>query len=134
MNGDREVSKLKAEIKQDDMDISALNKQHNERKSDLDQARQHLKILEGSKKEKLSVYGTNMPEVVAAIQKNKSRFSEMPIGPLGLSVKLIKEEWWSVCENLFGKVLNGFLVTDYKDQKVLQEILQTHRWYILGVH
>ena len=72
-----------------------------------------------------------MPAVVVEIQRRRNEFKEMPIGPLGVHVKIreSKEQWADICENIFGRALNGFLVTNYEDLKLLQGILDKKDWY-----
>lgn len=89
-----------------------------------------LRDLENAKSNRLSVFHNNMPAVMREIHNQKNRFHELPVGPMGLSVKLLKEEWADICENLFGKALNGFLVTDHHDRELLQSILKKNNWYI----
>lgn len=93
-----------------------------------------LRDLEKAKADRLTVFHAKMPHVMREIQSQKNRFHELPVGPMGLSVKLLKEDWADICENLFGKALNGLLVTDHHDREVLQEILKKHKWYYLCDH
>lgn len=89
----------------------------------------NLSDLRRTKKSVLNVYDKNMPAVVTEIANRRRDFIEMPIGPLGTFVTLEKEEWGYIAENVFGRSLNGFLVTSYDDRNKLQEILQSKGWY-----
>jgi structural maintenance of chromosomes protein 6 len=70
-----------------------------------------------------------MPNVLDEIQRKRGMFKQMPIGPLGSFVKIKKEQWSGICENLFGRSLNGFLVSSYQDLERLREILSAKNWY-----
>ena len=87
--------------------------------------------LQKSKTSTLTVYHRNMPAVVDEIRRRRSEFREMPVGPLGTHVKILeaKEQWADICENIFGRTLNGFLVTNYEDLRTLKTILDSKDWY-----
>jgi len=89
----------------------------------------NIKQMTGAKASKLTLFDKNMPEAVKRIEALKSRFREKPIGPLGMHVRILKEEWTPICEHLFGKNLNGFLVTTHEDQLTLRRILNDTNWY-----
>jgi len=77
------------------------------------------------------VFNDKMPSAIKEIQRNKARFREMPIGPLGLYVKVLPgkaHDWAKICETIFGRNLNGFLVTNYEDQVTLRQILSSQQW------
>lgn len=123
------VSKLEEDIKTDDNRLRDLKKQLSDRRDNLMQAKNRLSELERSKKETLTVFHKNMPAALAAIKRQEQGFKEMPIGPLGVSVKIIKEEWAGILETLFGRNLNGFLVFHPEDRDKLRNILRQTGWY-----
>ena len=100
---------------------SALKALHN--------AKDQLNQLQQSKHSDLVKYHREMPRVLAAIEKNKNRFKVMPIGPLGIHVKIKQEKWAGICEVIFGRILNGFLCADHADTKQLRDILIQCKWY-----
>jgi chromosome segregation ATPase len=92
----------------------------------------NINQMTGAKASRLTLFDRNMPEAVRRIEAQMSRFREKPIGPLGMHVKILKEEWTPICEQLFGKNLNGFLVTTHEDQLTLRRILNETNWYCLS--
>jgi|SRR5579862_86888 len=84
--------------------------------------------LLGIKQSSLKVFHESMPMAVEMIRRNRSQFREMPIGPLGLHVKVKRKEWAKICEVIFGRNLNGFLVTNFEDQIALRQLLFKAHW------
>ncbi|KAK5653541.1 hypothetical protein OQA88_8800 [Cercophora sp. LCS_1] len=72
---------------------------------------------------KFSPYEPGMPRLVKMIEQ-ESRFQTKPIGPLGLHVRLLKAEWSPVLESLIGSSLNGFIVTNHRDRKLLEQCIE----------
>jgi len=93
-----------------------------------------LTELKKSKESRMTKFHDKMPQVLEEIQKKKGLFNQVPVGPLGSFVKIRKEEWAGVCENLFGRPLNGFLVTNYHDMDRLRSILRMYNWYFYEIH
>ncbi|KAK5105133.1 Structural maintenance of chromosomes protein 6 [Lithohypha guttulata] len=52
----------------------------------------------------------------------ETRWQHKPLGPLGRHVKLLKPEWSSVLESMFGKTLSGFLVFSRHDLNLLSDL------------
>jgi len=86
--------------------------------------------LKSTSESAMKAYHDRMPFVLDEIQKRRGVFKQMPIGPLGAFVKIKKEQWSQICENVFGRALNGFLVTNYHDLERLREILKAKNWYL----
>ena len=123
------VDKIKAEHQNIEAQEKAARKRVADRRKELGDARKRLSGLEQSKTTVLSVYHDAMPAVVAEINRQKNLFKDPPIGPLGISVRLKKEEWAGICENLFGRNLNAFLVTNHKDKELMLKILKDKNAY-----
>lgn len=70
-----------------------------------------------------SGFGPTLSNVLRAVA-NETRFQEKPIGPIGLHVTLLRPEWSSIIEKVFGGSLNSFVVTSKQDQKLMSDILQ----------
>jgi structural maintenance of chromosomes protein 6 len=100
-----------------------------DRRSVLMEQKNNLSNLRRSKTSAMTVYHQNMPAVLDEIRRRSRSFHELPLGPLGASVQIKKEKWADICENLFGRNLNGFLVCDYHDATIMREILTSKRWY-----
>ena len=125
--------KLEMEVKANENKAKDIRRQREEIRKLLAEKKNSVHELKKSKTSTLSVYHKNMPAVMGEIQRRKNEFKEMPIGPLGAHVKILesKEQWADICENIFGRSLNGFLVTNYEDLKILQSILEKKDWYCI---
>ncbi|KAI9807767.1 MAG: hypothetical protein M1825_005072 [Sarcosagium campestre] len=65
----------------------------------------------------------SMPILLRAI-RNESGFREMPVGPVGNHVRLLKPIWSSILEKSFGGALSSFIVTSKADQDLLSSIMR----------
>jgi chromosome segregation ATPase len=72
------------------------------------------------------VYGEGAVKVVNEIGRQRNRFKEVPVGPIGLHIKVKdgKQEWAGSIENAIGSSLSGFIVTNHDDRRVLQDIIR----------
>jgi structural maintenance of chromosomes protein 6 len=133
-NKSLEIGKMKSakqdEIKRIEDEQVKARKRLQDRKAELVQEKNLLQELEGAKSNRLVAFHANMPSVMKEINQRRREFHEMPVGPLGMHVKILKEEWSDICEQLFGRVLNGFLVVDHHDRELLQTILRRLGWYV----
>ena len=77
----------------------------------------------------MAVYGKVMPNLLSKIDEadRQGRWKKKPIGPLGQHIRLLKPDWSSVLETVFGNALNGFLVTNYADKDLLMEQMSSFR-------
>jgi structural maintenance of chromosomes protein 6 len=123
------VAKCTAEINKKTTEDKEKRKERDGLRQSLMETNNTITELNNTKKSALNVYHPKMGAIIAEIGSRRSQFREMPIGPLGTHVKIEKEEWVHICENLFGKNLNGFLVTSHEDRKLLHDILERHKWY-----
>ncbi|KAI9881144.1 MAG: Structural maintenance of chromosomes protein 6, partial [Watsoniomyces obsoletus] len=62
-----------------------------------------------------------MPALLKAIQQER-RFQASPVGPIGKHIKLLQPEWSSILEKAFGSTLNGFVVTNKRDQDLMVDL------------
>jgi structural maintenance of chromosomes protein 6 len=133
-NKSLEIAKIKSakqdQMKRIEVEQVQAKKSLADSQNELDNERQRLRELQKAKLDRLNAFHREMPAVMKAINQRRNQFHEMPVGPLGMHVKLLKEKWANICEQLFGKVLNGFLVVDHHDRELLQSILKQLRWYI----
>ena len=119
-----------------DKDLKAKENLEKDAKRAFDTARSNVTALQntqtqlkGTSQSAMKAYHDKMPSVLEEIQKRRGVFKQMPIGPLGSFVKIKKEQWSQICENVFGRALNGFLVSNYQDLERLREILSAKNWY-----
>lgn len=64
--------------------------------------------------------------------KNTRGFSEEPIGPLGMHIRLLKPEWGSIIETICGGNMEAFVVKTNQDRALLAKILRQQNWYRLN--
>jgi chromosome segregation ATPase len=122
------AQKMTSDIRAKENEEKATRKRRDDLRIGLAESNHALHGLTETKKSALNKYDKKMTEVVAAIHDRRRQFKDMPIGPIGMHVKLLKEEWAHICENIFGKSLNGFIVKTYDDSHVLQKILDEKKW------
>jgi chromosome segregation ATPase len=72
---------------------------------------------------KFAPFRPNMANLVRAVN-SETRWRKKPVGPMGLHVKLLKQEWSSVIEKTFGGVLDSFVCTNKEDQTLLSQIMK----------
>ena len=68
-----------------------------------------------------------MPNLVAEIKKNANKFGQMPIGPIGLEIKLKKDitkQEATLIEIELGDVLKSFIVDNFADRTLLNRLMQ----------
>jgi structural maintenance of chromosomes protein 6 len=97
-------------------------------KKEIDQAETLLKSLSRDRGQTLSGFSEKMPQLLAAIARDKS-FNQRPVGPVGNHVRLKKPEWSAVIEQSLNNTLNSFIVTSKKDMNILMQIMQRVNWY-----
>lgn len=72
-------------------------------------------------------YPQNMTQLINAIRQDNG-FQQKPVGPVGDHVRLLKPVWSSMLEQVFGRVLDGFIVTSKVDQTRLTAIMRKVDW------
>ena len=122
---------MEKEIKALEIKDKTIRRQREELRQSYAELENRLGGLNQAKASVLSRYDKNMGRVMSEIERQKRNFKDMPIGPIGTYVKILesKEKWADICENIFGRGLNGFLVTNYDDAKTLRGILEKCQWY-----
>lgn len=81
-----------------------------------------IRELQMNQRNKVTAFGgIGVTKLLQAIERNQHKFSIPPIGPIGAHVKLEHGDIWAIAiENAVGKVLNAFIVTNYKDARILR--------------
>ncbi|KAL9595447.1 MAG: hypothetical protein Q9219_006438 [cf. Caloplaca sp. 3 TL-2023] len=83
---------------------------------------ERLNRLVKSKGKLEGAYPANLPRLLRAIEEDGS-FQQVPVGPIGYHVRLLRPSWSSILEKSFGAVLNTFIVTSKRDQSRLSELM-----------
>ena len=64
-----------------------------------------------------------MKRLIVAIN-GETRWHKKPVGPMGVHVQLLKPQWHGVFEKTFGKALEGFVVVNEADRRLLVGLLK----------
>ncbi|KAI1007529.1 Structural maintenance of chromosomes protein 6 [Podosphaera aphanis] len=117
--------------------LPRLDQNHNEAKAELtrvdslfqgkkiemQRAQNQLHELNSGRRDPMAGYDPKMPRLLNAIRQDTG-FKEMPVGPLGLHIKLKDAVWGDILETQLGNQLNGFITTNTSDQQRLSGLLR----------
>ncbi|RLN64578.1 hypothetical protein BBJ29_006733 [Phytophthora kernoviae] len=124
LNGAKDRAQGRHEL--DDLENRHDNCLHQLREADGEAGKtQHrLNQLRSQKRDSLAVYGNKIPQLQHLIQQNLRRFSEPPIGPLGMHVKLPEKfSHFAVAIELALKgTLGSYLVVNGRDKALLDDL------------
>ncbi|KAF4520374.1 hypothetical protein B566_EDAN012879, partial [Ephemera danica] len=117
-----EVERLRSEARHHQTELNKVMSAYTEqqqrirsRKMELDQAKRQSGSMPPS-------YGHKMPELLREIERNRRRFSKLPIGPIGLHVKVREQKWALAVESVLISEVRNFFCNTEEDRKVLMEI------------
>jgi chromosome segregation ATPase len=96
------------------------------KREELDRARSRLHDLQNEQPDIMAGYDTRIHRVLADIERDRG-WRQKPVGPLGQHIQLLKPEWSSILERLFGNALGGFLVTNKPDQDRINALCKRHK-------
>ncbi|KAK0611146.1 P-loop containing nucleoside triphosphate hydrolase protein [Immersiella caudata] len=82
-----------------------------------------ISSLDKNLRSKFDGYEAKVPDLLRMISDER-RFRDKPIGPLGVHVKLLKPQWSAILESTLGRTLNGFLVTNNDDSRLLRDMMK----------
>ncbi|XP_063955856.1 structural maintenance of chromosomes protein 6-like isoform X2 [Lytechinus pictus] len=82
-----------------------------------------LKNLEGSRKNRLKLYGDYMPNLLAEIERSAARFHKKPLGPVGSFLKLKDVRWALGVESCLKRLMYSFCCHDQHDSSILKDIM-----------
>ena len=92
------------------------------KRSEINNAEARIKRLEEDRGSLYDGYEAGVPNLLKMIAGERS-FENMPIGPLGAHVQLLKPEWSAALEKTIGANLNAFIVTSKRDEKLLRGMM-----------
>lgn len=127
----KKIQRLQEESnKEEDEDYEKLVREAQEdmqsRRKQLKKAEQEIKDIETGSKEEGARFGQFMPQLLQEIQRNASKFSMLPVGPLGSLIRLQpkNDKWATAVEGVLGSpFLQSFVVDNYKDATTLKQIM-----------
>ncbi|KAF2099997.1 P-loop containing nucleoside triphosphate hydrolase protein [Rhizodiscina lignyota] len=100
------------------------------KRDELEKCKANIERLESSRGKWIKAYPSpdNLQKLLDLIQREQHRFKDKPVGPMGHFVRILKPEWTSIVERLFGGNYNAFLCTNKDDQRILSQLMKQARW------
>ena len=95
----------------------------NSQKAGLREAEGRLQRLRRTDGRPLEGYKPGMERLVRAVD-NETRWRQKPVGPMGIHVRLQQPRWAHLIERMFGGALDGFVVTNTEDQRLLSSVMK----------
>lgn len=126
---EQDTSRLQEDVKSASREVEAKGKVVDAKGKDITQAENRLRILAREDGQRQSGFPDKMPQLLRAIQQEKS-FTSRPIGPIGNHVTLLKPKWSSILESSFGTTLSSFIVTCKRDMNILSNIMGRVNWSV----
>lgn len=102
------------------MELETLNR-------DIQKLSAEEKRLRSATKDRNAVFGVSAPAILKLIQTHKNKFEQCPIGPIGMYVTLVDDEWAQPVEGFLGKSFEKFIVHSVEDMKLLQQLIRQAR-------
>jgi chromosome segregation ATPase len=87
-----------------------------------------LKALRNESGNTLLLYGRDVPRVKQLIEQNKSKFAQVPRGPLGHYIKLRDKKWAVAVESYLSPALLGSFMVDNRDDNQLLVQIMNKAW------
>ena len=100
------------------------------KRREYEECRNKICELRKNSESKLALYGERMPHLIKAINDQASRFSKLPIGPLGTEIRLkpnVSKTGAAVIERELKDALGSFIVNSYEDKRLLDSIQERLR-------
>lgn len=122
---DRSHDKMNGLMEKSQVFRSALEQEQGPwaaKKRDVDNCRNRLREMQNERPDPMRGFDQRMPELLRKIQQDRG-FFQKPVGPVGLHLKLRDPKWSDILEVTFGSTLNGFIVTNKRDQVKLAKMI-----------
>lgn len=99
-------------------------RQLREVEGEISRAQTRISGLKGQKRDSLAVFGNRIPQLQQLIHENRHRFTQPPIGPLGLFVKLPERymDFAVAIEVALKGTLQSYLVVNGRDKALLDSL------------
>ncbi|XP_011496853.1 PREDICTED: structural maintenance of chromosomes protein 6 [Ceratosolen solmsi marchali] len=105
-----------------------------QKRSALYKLKQRLNAFKNQPNDEFTIYGPNMPRLLARIEEahTRGKFKQKPLGPLGSFIKLKDSSWIPAIENYLGfGTITAFCVDNSQDgqilNRIIKEVFQTER-------
>lgn len=129
--GSRELEEAQFTMMRPPSDLEDLENRHDnclhqlrEAENEISRVNSRLSSLRAQNRDSLAVYGNRIPDLQRLIHENRHRFTEPPIGPLGLFVKLPERymNFAVAIESALKGTLQSYLVVNGRDKAVLDDL------------
>ncbi|KAK8163102.1 putative DNA repair protein Rad18 [Phyllosticta citrichinensis] len=98
------------------------------KREEVNQQKDRINRLRSNQGKWMSAFPRELPQLLQAIERNKNKFRDTPVGPIGREIKLLKPKWSPILERSYGKSLAGFAVTNKRDESTLRELMKSARY------
>ncbi|XP_071484690.1 structural maintenance of chromosomes protein 6-like [Diadema antillarum] len=124
-NSDREIGQFKAAIDRAGAESYDLRLQESGSLQSIRAIRQRLTDLEGSKKNRLKLFGDYVPALQTEINRcaTAREFNQKPLGPIGTFLTLKNDRWALGVEACLKTLLFSFCCHDQHDARILKRIM-----------
>ncbi|KAG0233614.1 Structural maintenance of chromosomes protein 6 [Actinomortierella wolfii] len=123
-----EVAKAENEIRELTSKRDRIQEILDRDRREREELRRQIQEMRGQKENAMRAFGRAIPEVLADIESVTRRggFKGPVVGPVGRYIKLDSksQEWAPVIESALGATLNAFVVENYDDRKILEDIFR----------
>ena len=91
---------------------------------DIQNSQSHIQRIKAQSQNKINAFGHKCAELVQLIARNRNRFSELPVGPLGQYVTLPEAytSYGSAVQSIVGGVIGSFVVSNGRDKVTLEKL------------
>jgi len=108
-------------------DIRLAKGERGEAEREFRETQMTLQRLKSSQDNKLAAYGKYSAHIQKEIGKNKRKFKVLPLGPVGVYVKVRgdtpdNQQWLMAIEDTVNKIMEAYVVDNYQDLMVLKQI------------
>lgn len=121
------MNRLREDVKSATQEVESKAKIVEHKKQEVMHAENRLRMLSREDGQRQTGFPDRMPQLLRAIQQEQS-FTSRPIGPIGHHVTLLKPKWSFVLESSLGANLSGFIVSNKRDQAILNKIMSKVNW------
>ncbi|KAL6639820.1 hypothetical protein ACP70R_022642 [Stipagrostis hirtigluma subsp. patula] len=102
--------------------IREIKKEIDEHNSKIYQLNSQIHNLQCRQRDKMIAFGGDrVRNLMASIERHRSRFQSPPIGPIGINVQLASDSWSIAVDYAVGRLLDAFIVSCHKDSLILRE-------------
>ncbi|KAK7745951.1 Structural maintenance of chromosomes protein 6 [Cytospora paraplurivora] len=116
------VPGIKTQVEAAKKETDIISKFIVQKQDEVAAARNRVKELERGQGSLYAGYEAQVPNLVKLIE-NDAGFEQKPIGPIGAHVQVLQPVWSPILEKTFGETLNGFIVTNKRDQQRLRDMM-----------